>query len=68
MHEAILISGRDMVLIAIPFLVLVVLVLFRLDVIIAAPRKTLRQHRPVGGMNKDGKPVLSDPDGRNPTR
>jgi hypothetical protein len=64
MHRVILNSGRDMLLIAIPFAVLLVAVVFRLDEIIAAPKRALRQRRPLSGMNEDGKPILSDPDGR----
>jgi hypothetical protein len=64
MHEAILISGRDTLLVVIPFLVLFVISLFRLDEILAAPKGGIRQRRPMCGINKDGKPALSDPDGR----
>jgi hypothetical protein len=64
MHATIQSSGSDMLLIAIPFLVLLVVGFFRLDEIIAAPKKALRQRQPFSGMNEDGKLILSDPDGR----
>ena len=64
MHEAILSSGRDTLLVAISFLVLFVVSLFRSDELFAAPKGGIRQCRPMCVMNMDGKPILSDPDGR----
>jgi len=37
---------------------------FRLDGLFAAPRQDSRRRRPVSGMEKDGLPMLTDPDGR----
>jgi hypothetical protein len=68
MHEEILISGRDTLLVAIPFLVLFVVSLFRLDAIFSAPKGGIRQRQPLCGMNENGKPVLIDPDGKHPAR
>jgi hypothetical protein len=64
MHTAILSSGRDMLLIAIPFVIVLVAGIFRLDQIIAAPKRKASQRRQLSGMNEDGKPIMSDPDGR----
>jgi len=68
MHQAILISGRDTLLVAVPFLVLFVISLFQLDKLFATPKGGIKLRRPLSGINKDGKPVLCDPDGRRPTR
>jgi hypothetical protein len=64
MHDAILGSGRDTFLVAIPFLGMLVVCFFRLDERFAAPKKTGRQPRPPCGVDLDGRSILCDPDGR----
>jgi len=64
MHDAILCSSRDTLLIAIPFLGMLLAGLFRLDELFAAPKKVGRQRRPPCGLDLDGRPILCDPDGR----
>jgi len=64
MHDAILGSGRDTFLIAIPFLGILVVCFFRLDGHFTAPKKAGRQPRPPCGVDLDGRPILCDPDGR----
>jgi hypothetical protein len=64
MHDAILSSGRDTFLIAIPFLGLLLAALFRLDERFAAPKKVGGPRRPPCGLDLDGRPILCDPDGR----
>lgn len=60
-----LISGRDALLFAIPFIGLVFISLFRLDRVIAAPRESpVRHTRPACGVDEAGEPILCDPDGR----
>lgn len=64
MDEHILISGRDTLLIAIPFVLLLLISIFRLDEFIAAPKGALNQRRPACGVDEFGEPILRDPDGR----
>lgn len=59
----ILISGRDNLLAAIPFFVLLFLSIFRLDQIIAAPRKSVSGLRHRCGLDEKGEEILCDPDG-----
>jgi len=63
-HDAILFSGRDTLLIAIPFLALLLVGFFRLDEYFAAPKKAGRHRRPPCGLDLDGRPIVCDPDGR----
>jgi hypothetical protein len=58
MHDAILGSGRDTFLVAIPFLGMLVVCFFRLDERFAAPKKTGRQPRPPCGVDLDGRSIL----------
>ena len=64
MHDTILISGRDSLLFAIPFVFMLFLSVFRVDEALARPRAAATSRRPAGGMNEDGAPILRDPDGR----
>ena len=70
MDQHILISGRDSVLIAIPFVFLLLISAFRLDEVIAAPKGMLNRRRPSCGIDEFGEPIFRDPDGRlsGPTR
>jgi hypothetical protein len=64
MHDAILNSGRDTFLIGIPFLAMLLVGFFRLDELIANPKKPGKHQRPPCGLDLDGRPILCDPDGR----
>jgi hypothetical protein len=64
-HETILQSGWENFLLAVPFVGLVLVGLFRLDEIIASPKRARARKRPLsGGCDEDGHLILSDPDGR----
>jgi hypothetical protein len=62
--EHILISGRDTLLVAIPFVLMVVVGIFRLDRILGAPEFIPNRQRPACGIDEFGEPILRDPDGR----
>jgi hypothetical protein len=64
MHETILTSGRDTVLVAIPFALMVFMTVFRLDEAIATPKRSLNGRRLGCGLDEYGEPVLRDPDGQ----
>lgn len=64
MHDAVMNSGWDALLIAIPFLGLMFIGFFRLDEVIAAPKRPLKQRRMSGSLDQDGNPILFDPDGQ----
>ena len=64
MHDTILISGRDSILVAIPFIFMLFLSVFRLDETLARPRAATARHRLAMGVNEAGAPVLRDPDGQ----
>jgi hypothetical protein len=64
MEEHVLISGRDTLLIAIPFIVILMITMFRLDQILASPKQVVNGRRLACGMDKPGEPILRDPDGR----
>ncbi len=64
MHDTILISGRDTFLVAIPFVFMLFLSVFRLDEALASPREQSSRNRPASGMIEAGVPILRDPDGR----
>jgi hypothetical protein len=64
MQDAILKSGWDSLLFAVPFVGMLLLVFLRLDEVIAAPKGVGRHVRPACGEDKDGETILTDPDGR----
>ncbi|MGA2673495.1 MAG: hypothetical protein ABSE99_09710 [Terracidiphilus sp.] len=67
MHDQMLSSGRDTLLIAIPFIALLFIGLFRLDEVIFKSRKASkggRPRRPPSGVDQNGRPIFSDPDGK----
>jgi hypothetical protein len=65
MHETdILISGRDVLLVAIPTCLMLFISVFRLDHFLATPRSNRMPRRAACGIDKSGEPILCDPDGR----
>jgi hypothetical protein len=67
MHEVYLSSLSDTLLVAIPFVAVVALAIFRLDSLFARskrPREPKNYRRPGCGMDVNGGPLLVDPDGR----
>jgi hypothetical protein len=60
----ILISSRDTLLITIPFVLMLLISMFRLDEMIAAPRRSVGRRRSACGVDEFGEPILCDPDGR----
>jgi hypothetical protein len=63
-HESILHSNWDTLLIGIPFLFMLLVGVFRLDELMAAPKHRPRQARPASGVDREGNVILSDPDGK----
>ena len=64
MYDTILMSGRDAFLVAIPFVFMLFLSVFRLDAAFARPRERASRRWSASGMNEAGGPILCDPDGR----
>lgn len=64
MDQSILLSSKDTLLLAIPLLLMVFLSAFRLDQIIARPKRSMDQRRPSCGVDEFGELFLCDPDGR----
>ena len=64
MHDTILQSGLGNFLVAIPFVGILLVGLFRLDEIIASPQRKRAVKRPACGCDENGNLLLSDPDGR----
>jgi hypothetical protein len=64
MDQNTLISGRDTILIAIPLLLMIFFSLFRLDQIIARPKRPQSRQRPACGIDESGELIVCDPDGR----
>ena len=64
MHETVLNSGWDTFLYAVPVLFMLVVGVFRLDELFAAPKQNARPPQPPSGIDEDGQPLLCDPDGR----
>lgn len=62
-HEAFSFTGRDSLLVAVPMLLLLFIGFFRLDQILAAPKRPGRR-RPYCGLDEAGEPALSDPVGQ----
>jgi hypothetical protein len=58
-----LISGRDALLVAIPFVLILLVSIFRLDYIFARPKGAANRRQAVCGMDESGEPILLDPDG-----
>ena len=66
MSGGIPISGRDTILVGVPFIALVTLFVFRLDVLIFRPREISkrRPQHPLCGVNANGQTMFRDPDGK----
>lgn len=66
MNDTLLSSGLDNILVALPFIGMLMVGFFRLDEILAAPRKRLANKplHPPCGVDLDGNPIVCDPDGR----
>lgn len=64
MHEVYLNSVKDTLLVAIPFIGVLALGIFRLDTIFFAYKGTTNRRRPGCGMDENGEPILVDPDGK----
>lgn len=56
-------SGWESFLLAVPLVGMVLLGVFRLDAIAAAPKHEPDSRRPPSGVDKDGEMLLTDPDG-----
>lgn len=64
MHSAFLQSGLLHLLVAIPLVGVLVVALFRLDEIIATPKRAKAVNLRICGRDEKGHLMLSDPDGR----
>ncbi len=64
MHESVLQSGLETLLIAVPFVAVLFMAMFRLDAVIAAPKQAASLRRRPSGTDKHGRVLFSDPDGR----
>lgn len=64
MHESMFNSGWETALIAAPFLILLVAGVFRLDELLVTQKATQKRPRAVIGTDRNGEPILCDPDGR----
>jgi hypothetical protein len=63
-QDTILQSGWGNFLVAVPFVGILLVGLFRLDEIIAAPKRDRSVNRPACGCDENGHLLFSDPDGR----
>jgi hypothetical protein len=67
MHEVYLTSTGDNLLVAVPFIAVLALAIFRLDGLFTTPKDSsgaVNKRRPGCGMDEHGHPLLVDPDGR----
>jgi hypothetical protein len=64
MDQNVLISGRDTLLIAIPFVLVLLVCIFRLDHLFAIQKGAAPNRRSPGGLDKSGNQIMRDPDGR----
>ena len=72
MHGSGLIPGWDTLVLMIPFFAVMAMGMFRVDERLAAPKDSRKPRRAFCGLDRNGQPFLSDPDGRawreNPAR
>ena len=64
MQGAILQPELETLLVAVPVVGIMLAVVFRLDAIIASPKRARAVKRPASGCDEKGSLLLSDPDGR----
>ena len=64
MHDSVLNSGWQTALVAVPFVFLLLVGVFRLDEVFVTQKRVSRSQRPLSGIDQLGQPVLYDPDGR----
>jgi hypothetical protein len=64
MQDTILQSGWENFLVAVPLVGLLLMTLFRLDEMLASPKRGRAVPRPACGCDENGRVLLSDPDGR----
>jgi hypothetical protein len=64
MHNAVLLPGWDTAILMIPFLVVLGIGMFHLDERLADPKRATKTRRPFCGVDQNGRPFLSDPDGK----
>jgi hypothetical protein len=64
MNDTILKSGWETLLVAVPFVVVSLIGLFRLDELLVRRKDETVRKRSACGLDKDGEPILTDPDGR----
>lgn len=68
MSETLLISGRDMVLFAIPFLSPIFISQFRMDGLAKPSKRSVNWGMQPCGMHSNREPIMRDPDGNDPLR
>ena len=64
MHDSVLNSGWQTAFVAVPFLVMLLVGVFRLDEVFVAQKHECRRQRPACEIDEDGQQILYDPDGR----
>jgi hypothetical protein len=64
MHETFLKPGWETFLFAVIFIGLLLMWIFRLDHLLFPSKRGPRPQRPVGVVDRDGEPLMTDPDGR----
>ena len=64
MHDFVLKSGWETLLVALPFLGVLLAGFFRIDQVIATPRRAKAVRRPACGIDQSGRALMTDPDGR----
>jgi hypothetical protein len=68
MFDTFLHSDWEMVLFAVPFIGILFLSIFRLDELIVAPKRKVKSRLPALILDRDGEPLMCDPDGHTWTR
>ena len=64
MNEPVIHSFQDALLLVVPAVGLMLFSFFRLDELVSVPRHGHGNRRAMCGVDADGEPILSDPDGR----
>jgi hypothetical protein len=64
LQDTVLRSGWDNVVVALPFVLMLAVGLFRLDSMMAAPKTVNRRANRIVGTDENGEPIVCDPDGR----